>query len=122
LTFEATDRLVLDQVAAVVEAELLTDPGRAVRYSDLLDRALVAPRLVGCMAPPVPGRRAAALVRLWLVLEEPDAWGDRQFMVFDQHRRSFLLGFLGRSGERALVQGRSGGFFSMLDLLTNGSR
>src|ERR1044071_5027170 len=97
LLFETTDQLAPNQVAAVVEAELLTDPVRAKRYAELLHRCLVPPELVGCLAPPEPGHPPFTLVRHWLVLEEPDAWGDRHFLVFD-HRRGFHLGFLGRSG------------------------
>jgi hypothetical protein len=122
LAFETSQGLGQDHVAAVVKAEILTDPVRAERHAELLRRCLVPPQLVGCLAAPAPGRPPFALTRLWLVFEEPDAWGDRQFIAFDQHHGSFHLGFLGLSGYRALVLGRSGGFFRLLDMLTSAGR
>src|ERR1051325_3571828 len=102
MAFETSNWLAQDHVAAIVEAEILTDPVRAERYVDLLARGLVPPQLVSCLDPPEPGRTCGSVTPLWLIFEEPDPWGDRRFIVFDHNHRTFCLGFLGRGGQRAL--------------------
>src|SRR6476659_4529627 len=98
LLYQTANQLAQDQVAAVVQAEMLTDSVRAERHAELLRRCLVPPQLVGCLAPPAPPQSPFVLVRQWLVFEEPDSWGDRQFIVFDPSRWCFHLRFLWRSG------------------------
>ena len=47
-SFEEFEALVLDQVHAIVAAELAVNPTRAARYGPLLAHHLVTPRVIGC--------------------------------------------------------------------------
>jgi len=118
--FEHYGRLVRDQVSAVLEAEITLDPTRARTYAEVLRRCLVEPRPVGCQpASPETDPSPAALMPLWLVLEEPPARGDRYFIVFDPDCRDFGLGVW--EGERAWFLSGWGSFFAMLERLSAGS-
>jgi hypothetical protein len=114
--FEEYGRLLRDQVSAVIEAELLLDPVRAETYEELLHRCLVEPQPIGCQ-PATPERdpSPAAMVPLWLVLQEPPARGDRYFIAFDPERRCFGLGV--REGATAWYLGGCGSFLDMVERL-----
>jgi hypothetical protein len=114
--FEEHGRLLRDQVSAVIEAELVLDPARAQAHQDLLERCLVEPRPIGCQ-PATPERdpSPAAMVPLWLVLQEPPARGDRYFVAFDPERRCFGLGV--REGHTAWYLGGCGSFLDMVERL-----
>jgi hypothetical protein len=119
--FDEFGPLAADQVAAVVEAEILIDPVRARTYGDVLRRCVVMPRPIQCeigAAQPTSGD--AAQRNLWLVLEEPPAWDDHQFIAFEPRHRSFALGHCNGAGSWYLD--RWGGFFSLLELLATGRR
>jgi hypothetical protein len=113
LPFEEYEALVHEQMAAIVEAELALDPGRAARYGPLLARSLVAPRVIGCQ-PAVPERdpSPAAMTPMWLVCEVRRAAGPGQFIAYDPERQCFGLGSW--EGRTAWYLGDGG---SLLDLV-----
>jgi hypothetical protein len=112
-SFEEYERLLHDQVSAVVEAELLIDPVRAARCRPVLARARVAPQIIGCQ-PALPERdpSPAALMPMWLVCAVPTGAGARAFIAYDPERQRF--GWGSWEGPTAWYVGEGG---SLLDLV-----
>jgi hypothetical protein len=111
--FEDFEQSLKEQVAAVVEAELLVDPARAERYQSLIEAGRVAPRIIGCQ-PALPERdpSPAAMEPMWLVLEWTTPVGQRLFLVYDPERQRFGLGEW--EDHTAWFRGGSGGFFDLV--------
>ena len=79
--FQEYGELGKDQIAALVEAEIITNPELAEKYEELLGRCLLRPTLVGCQRQSDPS--AGGPTPLWLILEEPAAQHDPYFLVYD---------------------------------------
>jgi len=113
-SFEGDRELARDQIAAIIEAEIIANPALAQQYDGLLRRCLVRPAVVGCQQHSDPS--AAGLIPLWLVFEEPPARGDRYFIVYDPNRSGFGIGVW--EGQRAWFVEGCGRFFEMLERLS----
>ena len=114
--FDDFEQSLKDQVAAVIEAELLVDPTRAERYRALMEDARVAPRVIGCQ-PGLPERDPSpgAMEPMWLVLEATTQSGKRVFLVYDPERQRFGRGEW--DGPTAWFYGGSGAFFDLVEQL-----
>jgi hypothetical protein len=118
--FDELGRAAREAVAAVVDAEILVGSAQAARYTDFLHRCLVDPRPVGCQpATPTPDPSPAALMPLWIVLEEPPARGDRYFLVYEPDLRQFGIGVW--QGHTAWFLEGWGGLFEMLARMSVGT-
>jgi hypothetical protein len=93
-SFEEFEALVIDQLSAIVAAELALDPRRAARYGAMLAPHLVSPRVIGCQ-PAVPERdpRPAALRPVWLVCAVRTRSGPRVFIGYDPEHLRFGRGY-----------------------------
>jgi hypothetical protein len=114
--FEDFEQSLKEQVAAVIEAELLVDPARAARYRSVIEAGRVAPRIIGCQ-PALPERdpSPAAMEPMWLVLEWVTPAGKRMFVAYDPEHQRFGRGEW--DDHTAWFYGGNGGFFDLVEQL-----
>ena len=114
--FDAFGQVVREQVSAVVEAELLTNPARTERYRAVLRQGRVRPRLIACQ-PTFPARdpSPAPLRPMWLVFEAPPVRGERAFIALDLEHARFGLGRW--EGHTAWFLGGEGGLLDLVEQL-----
>ena len=92
-SFEEYESLFRDQVAAVIEAELVVDSARADALHEFIRRGRVSPRLIACQ-PTRPKRDPSPLAMepMWLVFEVLSRSRGCAFVAYDSVYQLFWRG------------------------------